>query len=73
MGSTDHPGNESVTSRSGCEYPFSAAELARLAHYRAAIQAGFYNDAVSPVPGWAAGHTPSQVLRGGSLAATLAE
>ena len=30
-------------------YPFSPAELARLARYRAAVQAGFYTDAVPSV------------------------
>jgi hypothetical protein len=64
MGTTDDPRHESLTSPPSCVYPFSTAELARLAHYHVAIQAGFYNDAVSQVPGSASGHTAGLVLRG---------
>jgi hypothetical protein len=31
-------------------YPFAPEQLARLAWYRAAVQAGFYTDAASSVP-----------------------
>jgi hypothetical protein len=50
MSNTDDPQHTSLTSPCTPVYPFTSAELARLAHYRAAVQAGFYSDAVSQVP-----------------------
>jgi hypothetical protein len=39
------------------DYPFTPRELQRLAHYRAAVIAGFYTDALLS-------HTPATAIRG---------
>jgi hypothetical protein len=62
MGNTDDPRHASLPSPSTPVYAFTTAELARLAHYRAAVHAGFYNDAVSQVAAAATGRTSSSVL-----------
>jgi hypothetical protein len=64
MGNTDDPRHAPLASPSLPVYPFTTAELARLAHDRAAVQAGFSNDAVAQVPAPATGCTPSVVLTG---------
>jgi hypothetical protein len=47
MSCADNPCDPSLTSPFTAAYPFNSTELARLAWYRAAVQAGFYTDAVS--------------------------
>jgi hypothetical protein len=42
--------NDAVTSEVTDVFTFTARELARLAIYRAAVQAGFYNEGFSPLP-----------------------
>jgi hypothetical protein len=50
MSIADNPQHRSLTPPLTPAYPFTSAELARLARYRAAVQAGFYTDAASSVP-----------------------
>jgi hypothetical protein len=50
-------------------YMFTPAELTRLAHYRAAVQAGFYSDAVGRLHG----SCGQQSLRASTGAFTFAE
>ena len=50
MSIADNPHHPSLTPPFTSAYPFTSAELARLARYRAAVQAGFYTDAISSIP-----------------------
>ena len=49
MSIADNPHHPSLTPPFTSAYPFTSAELARLARYRAAVQAGFYTDAISSI------------------------
>jgi hypothetical protein len=50
MSIADHPQHPSLAPPFTPAYPFTSAELARLARYRAAVQAGFHTDAASSLP-----------------------
>jgi hypothetical protein len=46
------------TERSTSTYPFTHQELLRLAAYKAAIEAGFYNEGKEPTPIARCDHSP---------------